>query len=106
MLTQQWSSCPAQECDPLLRIVLTAAAQAIANSDADGLTAAKLDRVARSVIDFASRLAWVHERRENTPILDPAIDTSSASGRLVANVFAAVAEWEGDTISERTTQAL
>jgi DNA invertase Pin-like site-specific DNA recombinase len=84
----------------------TAAMQMIADHEADGLIAAKLDRVARSVIDFASLLAWFTAGEKVLAILDPAIDTSTPSGRLVANVFAAVAEWEGDVISDRTSQAL
>lgn len=39
-------------------------------------------------------------------VLDPDVDTSTASGRLCANVLAAVCEWEGDIISERTKAAL
>jgi DNA invertase Pin-like site-specific DNA recombinase len=88
------------------REAFLSALQMIADHDADGLVAAKLDRVARSVIDFASLLAWFTAGEKVLAILDPAIDTSTASGRLVANVFSAVAEWEGDTISDRTSQAL
>jgi DNA invertase Pin-like site-specific DNA recombinase len=82
------------------------AIQLVADGRADGLVAAKLDRVARSVIDFAQLLAWFTAGEKVLAILDPAIDTSTPSGRLVANVFAAVAEWEADVISDRTSQAL
>lgn len=85
---------------------LLEALEMIAEHKADGLIAAKLDRICRSVIDFASLLAWFGAGENVLAILDPAIDTSSPSGRLVANVFAAVAEWEGDVISERTSAAL
>jgi DNA invertase Pin-like site-specific DNA recombinase len=84
----------------------TAAVAMIADGQADGLVAAKLDRVCRSVIDFAELLAWFTAGDKVLAILDPAIDTSTPSGRLVANVFAAVAEWEADVIADRTSQAL
>ena len=78
----------------------------IAAGEADGLIAAKLDRVSRSVIDFATLLEWFNTARAALVILDPQIDTTTPSGRLVANVFAAVAEWEADTIAQRTRDAL
>ena len=34
------------------------------------------------------------------------IDTRTAAGRLVLNVLGSVAQWERETISERTTEAL
>jgi DNA invertase Pin-like site-specific DNA recombinase len=78
----------------------------IADGQADGMVAAKLDRICRSVIDFAELLAWFTAAQKTLAILDPAIDTSTASGRLVANVFAAVAEWEADGIADRSSAAL
>jgi DNA invertase Pin-like site-specific DNA recombinase len=83
-----------------------AALELIADGKADGLVVAKLDRVCRSVIDFAQLLEWFASGKKVLAILDPAIDTSTPSGRLVANVFAAVAEWEADVIAERTSSAL
>jgi DNA invertase Pin-like site-specific DNA recombinase len=80
--------------------------QMIADDEADGLVAAKLDRICRSVIDFAEVLVWFTSGAKTLSILDPAIDTSTSSGRLVANVFAAVAEWEADVIADRTADAL
>jgi DNA invertase Pin-like site-specific DNA recombinase len=88
------------------RPAFRAAMWAIADGEADGLVAAKLDRVCRSVIDFAELLAWFTKADRALVVLDPAIDTSTASGRLVANVFAAVAEWEADVIADRTSVAL
>jgi DNA invertase Pin-like site-specific DNA recombinase len=78
----------------------------IAACEADGLIAAKLDRVSRSVIDFATLLAWFDDSRATLMILDPVIDTASPSGRLVANVFASVGQWEAEVIGERTTDSL
>jgi DNA invertase Pin-like site-specific DNA recombinase len=58
------------------------------------------------VIDFAELLAWFTAGRKTLAILDPAIDTSTPSGRLVANVFAAVAEGEADVIADRTSAGI
>ena len=38
--------------------------------------------------------------------LDPELDTTTASGRMAANVFAAFGQYERDLISERTKAAL
>jgi len=71
------------------------------------LIVSKLDRLSRSVIDFATLLSWFTTEAEATLVaLDVGIDTSSAGGRLVANVFASVAEWERDTIADRTRAGL
>jgi DNA invertase Pin-like site-specific DNA recombinase len=81
---------------------LDAAFAAISNSEASGLVAAKLDRISRSVVDFGTILEWMNAAGAALVALDLNVDTSTAGGRLVANVFAAVAEWERDTISDRT----
>lgn len=80
--------------------------------EADALIVSKLDRLSRSVVDFGNIL-----RRATRPrgkkvkpwglvALDMGIDMTTPTGRLVAHILIAVAEWEGDTISERTKQAL
>jgi DNA invertase Pin-like site-specific DNA recombinase len=88
------------------RPAFIAAMRAVADGTADGLVAAKLDRVSRSVVDFAGLLDWFTKADRALAILDPAIDTTTPSGRLVANVFSAVAEWEADVIADRTSAAL
>ncbi|MGZ0068094.1 recombinase family protein [Microbacterium arborescens] len=80
--------------------------------EAGALIVSKLDRLSRSVVDFGNIL-----RRATRPrgkkvkpwglvALDVGIDMTTATGRLVAHILIAVAEWEGDTISDRTKQAL
>jgi len=85
---------------------LRAALERIAAGDADGLVAAKLDRITRSVLHFATLLGWFDRARATLIALDLGIDTSTPGGRLVANVFASVAEWERDTIAARTKDGL
>lgn len=78
----------------------------IARGEAAGLVAAKLDRLSRSVVDFGMLLEWFTDVEATVVALDLGIDTSTPGGRLVANVFASVAEWERDTIAARTSAGL
>ncbi len=90
----------------LQRPGLRRALEAIAAGEADGIIAAKLDRLARSLPDFGDLLAWFADAQATLIVLDPSMDTSTASGRLVVSVFAAVAAWEAEVIAERTRDAL
>lgn len=86
---------------------LRRALERIAAGEADGLVVSKLDRLSRSVVDFGTLLEWfTHEAEATLVALDLGIDTSTPGGRLVANVFASVAEWERDTIAARTREGL
>jgi DNA invertase Pin-like site-specific DNA recombinase len=70
------------------------------------LVVAKLDRLSRSVADFAGLLERAGRERWAVIILDLGVDTASPSGKLVANVIAALAEWERGMISQRTREGL
>jgi DNA invertase Pin-like site-specific DNA recombinase len=75
---------------------------------AAGLVVAKLDRLTRSVADLATLLdAYFGERpgKQLFSVAD-AIDTRTAAGRLVLNVLMSVAQWERETIVERTRDAM
>ncbi len=85
---------------------LNGALERIARREADGLVVAKLDRLSRSVADFAALLEWFQDAKATLVALDLSIDTSTAAGRLVANVFASVAQWEREVIGERTKVSL
>lgn len=72
----------------------------------DGIIASRLDRFARSVVQTDDILRRLEKAGKSFVALDLGIDTSTAAGRLVTNVLAAVAQWERDIISERTRAAL
>ena len=75
-------------------------------SDVSGLVVAKLDRLSRSVADFAGLLETAQRQRWSVVAIDLGVDTSTSAGELVANVMAAVARWERRVIGERTSAAL
>ena len=85
---------------------LREAMERIADGEAVGLIASKLDRLSRSVVDFGVLLDWFEGAGATLVALDLGLDTSTPGGRLVANVFASVAEWERDTIAARTREGL
>lgn len=88
------------------RVLLTAALECLKAGEADGLIVAKLDRLARSIAQVDRVLTAANKYGWSLVALDLGVDTSSASGRMVANVLAAVAQWERETIGERTSAAL
>lgn len=73
---------------------------------ADGLVAAKLDRLSRSVIDFSSLLATSRRQQWAIAVLDFDLDTGNATGRFIAGVLMQVAQFERELIGERTSAAL
>ena len=85
---------------------LTAALADLDAGNADVLVAAKLDRVSRSVVDFAGLMARAGRKGWAIAVLDVAVDTSTPSGELMAHVVAAFAEYERKLIGARTKAAL
>jgi DNA invertase Pin-like site-specific DNA recombinase len=73
---------------------------------ADGLVAAKLDRLSRSVMDFGGLLDLSRRQRWAIAVLDFDLDTSTATGRLIAGMVVQIAQWEREMIGERTKAAL
>ena len=66
----------------------------------------KLDRLSRSVVDSATLMERSKRNGWALVVLDLGVDTTTASGKLAANVMASVGEWEREVISERTREAL
>jgi DNA invertase Pin-like site-specific DNA recombinase len=61
----------------------------------------KLDRYARSVSEFLRLVAWSQPRMVRLATTDNTINTTTATGRMVAVFLAALAEWERDLIKSR-----
>lgn len=75
--------------------------------EADGVIVAKLDRLTRSVRGLGELFEqYFGTGRFALCSVGEQLDTRTASGRLVANILASVAQWERETISERTSAAL
>lgn len=86
-----------------------ASAAAIAmldNGEADVLVVAKLDRLSRSMTWLTAFLDRAATAKWSVVILDVDVDTTTANGRLMANIMGSVAEWERMVIAERTKAAL
>lgn len=88
------------------RPALSEALQGLAEGRYEALVAAKLDRLTRSVVHLGSILDASESEGWSLVLLDFDIDTSKPTGRLVAHVLGAVAEFERRRIGERTAEAL
>jgi DNA invertase Pin-like site-specific DNA recombinase len=88
------------------RPALAEALRVVSEDEADVLAVAKLDRLSRSLLDFAGLMARAHAEQWALVALDVDVDMTTPGGRLVANVMASVAEWERETIAARTRDAL
>lgn len=73
---------------------------------ADVLAVAKLDRLSRSVADFARLLEDAQRERWHVVCLDLDVDTTTVTGRAMAQVTAVFAEMERRRIGERTREAM
>jgi DNA invertase Pin-like site-specific DNA recombinase len=88
------------------RPALAAALTDLSSGRASVLIVAKLDRLARSVADYASLVRQAEREGWALLIGDLAVDMTTPAGGLVANITASVAEWERRVIAERTREAL
>jgi DNA invertase Pin-like site-specific DNA recombinase len=85
---------------------LQQALERLDSGGADALLAVRLDRVSRSVADFAGLLARAKKRRWRLVLLSPNLDTEDAAGKFTAHVLAAAAEYERDLIGMRTREGM
>lgn len=84
-------------------------AQALADlkaGRADVLAVSKLDRLSRSVADFARILDDAERQHWDVICLDLGVDTTTITGRAMAQVTATFAEMERRRIGERTRAAM
>ena len=85
---------------------LAEALELMAAGGASALVVSKLDRLARSVADFANLARRAEAQGWAIVSCDLGIDMTTPTGGLLANVSASVAEWERKIIGVRTREAL
>lgn len=74
--------------------------------EAQALIVAKLDRLSRSLVDFAQLTRTAQVNGWSIVALDIGVDTSTVNGELVANIIMALAQWERRLIGQRVKAAL
>jgi DNA invertase Pin-like site-specific DNA recombinase len=74
--------------------------------EARGLVAAKVDRISRSVADFAQLLQQAQRRGWNLCVLDLGIDLASPMGEAMASMAMTFAQLERRMIGQRTKDGL
>jgi DNA invertase Pin-like site-specific DNA recombinase len=85
---------------------LTQAVAMIERGEAGTLVVAKLDRLSRSMLDFATIVERSRRRGWSIVALDLGVDTSTPAGEMLANVLASFAQYERRLIGQRTKDAL
>lgn len=74
--------------------------------DGDVFVFTKIDRLARSVLDFANIMNQLEEKRVSVRILDQQIDTGTPPGKLMLTMLSAVAEFENAIRKERQMEGI
>jgi DNA invertase Pin-like site-specific DNA recombinase len=85
---------------------LQAALSELETGRASGLVVAKLDRLSRSLLDFASLMERSRSEGWALIALDLGVDTSTPQGELMASVLATFSQFERRLIGQRTKDAL
>lgn len=88
------------------RPALTEALELVESHQAATLVVAKLDRLSRSLVDFAGLMDRERAKRWNLIALDLGIDLSTPAGEFLASVMASAAQWERRIIGQRTREGL
>jgi DNA invertase Pin-like site-specific DNA recombinase len=97
---------PGHSAKSLDRPGITRVLEELGARRADALMVAKLDRLSRSLLDFAGLMERARNERWAIVALDLGVDTSTPSGELMANVLATFAQFERRMIGQRTKDAL
>ncbi|MBN4062911.1 recombinase family protein [Alkaliphilus sp. AH-315-G20] len=72
----------------------------------DTIVVWKLDRIGRSTKHLVDMMTFFEEKKVNFVSLNENFDTSTATGKLVFNIFSSLAQFERDLIIERTNAGL
>ncbi|HEY5224950.1 MAG TPA: recombinase family protein [Microbacteriaceae bacterium] len=90
----------------LNRPALQGALTRLDKGQAQFLMAIRLDRISRSVADFAGLVDRANKKKWNLVLLSPGVDTSDPAGQFTSNVLASAAQYERQLIGQRTREAL
>jgi DNA invertase Pin-like site-specific DNA recombinase len=102
----RWIEDPGFSGKDLKRPGISQALEALRRGEAGTLVVAKLDRLTRSMSDFAPLLARAATEHWALMALDVNVDTSTPTGEAMAHVVATFAQLERRLIGERTREAL
>jgi DNA invertase Pin-like site-specific DNA recombinase len=97
-----------QSAKSLDRPGIQKALKMLTQDKANALIVMKLDRLTRSVKDLGQLCEeyFGGSREWSLLSVSDAIDTRSASGKLILNVLTSVAQWEREAISDRTKESM
>jgi DNA invertase Pin-like site-specific DNA recombinase len=73
---------------------------------ARAIVVARLDRLARSTQHLCEYITLCKKQKWSMVALDVGLDTTSANGRFMVRVLAAVAEWESEVNGERVREGM
>ncbi len=85
---------------------LELAREALASGDAGALVVSKMDRLSRSLLDFAAIMQEAQKQRWALIALDCPVDLTTPMGEALAAIIATFAQLERKMIGERTRDAL
>jgi DNA invertase Pin-like site-specific DNA recombinase len=85
---------------------ITAVIARIEAGEAGALLVAKLDRLSRSLLDFAQLMERARRKGWSIIALDLGVDTSTPAGEMMANVLATFSQFERRLIGQRTREAM
>jgi DNA invertase Pin-like site-specific DNA recombinase len=88
-----------KECPQLMKMIENL-------REGDSVMVWKLDRLARSLKELINLVETFRVKKVNFTSIKDSIDTSTVQGRLLLNIFGSLAEFERDTIRERTKAGL
>ena len=97
---------PGVSAKSLDRPGLQEAIRLVESGEVAGLVVAKLDRLTRNVADLGEILGHFEpEDRQLFSVAD-SINTRTAAGRMLINIVVTIAQWERETIVERTQEVM
>src|SRR5690349_12554324 len=82
------------------------AIRAVEAGEASAIVTSKLDRLSRSLLDFAGLMERARRRGWAVVALDLGVDTTTPDGEMMSNVLATFAQFERRLIGARTKEGL